>query len=269
MDGSGKSPIVLLTDFGHHDVFAGVLKGVISSISPESKVMDLSHGVKPQDILEGSFFLYTSCAYFPKKTVFCVIIDPGVGSDRKALCIETQDYYFVGPDNGVLWEAAFANNIKTIIHLTNQTYFLDPVSKTFHGRDIFAPVAAHISNGLDDIATLGSPLKKCVEYTFPKIDKNAFSLSLTVIHIDRFGNLTLNLKEKGFVEFIQNRPFILTINSMQVKKVFSYYSEAAEGELFLIGSSSSFMEISLKNTSAAKKINAACLDRALLEVSDP
>ncbi|MCK4767778.1 MAG: SAM-dependent chlorinase/fluorinase [Desulfobacula sp.] len=261
-------PVVLLTDFGQQDTFAGVLKGVIASISPESKVIDLTHGVNPQDIRQGSFLLATSCSYFPKGTVFCVIVDPGVGSARKGICIETRDYYFVGPDNGVLWKAAKENKIKRIVHLTNKAYFLDSVSTTFHGRDIFAPVAAHISKGIEDISCLGESLKKCVEYQFPRIERKAFSLVLTVIHIDRFGNITLNLEEKGYRQFIKNKWFVLTINDIQIKKVFSSYSQARDGELFLIGSSSSYMEIALKNSNAAKMLDAKCMDKAVLKILD-
>ena len=261
-------PVVLLTDFGQQDTFAGVLKGVIASISPESKVIDLTHGVNSQDIRQGSFLLATSCSYFPKGTVFCVIVDPGVGSARKGICIETRDYYFVGPDNGVLWKAAKENKIKRIVHLTNKAYFLDSVSTTFHGRDIFAPVAAHISKGLEDIAILGKILEKCVEYHFPKIERNTFSLGLTIIHIDRFGNVTLNLKENQFRQFTQKRRFCLTLNDARIKEVYSSYAKAIDGELFLIGSSSGFLEISLKNSNAAKILGAKYMDKAQLKILD-
>ena len=261
-------PIILLTDFGHQDIFAGVLKGVIASISPDSKVIDLTHGVNPQDIHQGSFLLAASYSYFPKRSVFCVVIDPGVGSDRKGICIKTNDYFFVGPDNGVLWEAASRNKIKSIVHLTNKAYFLDPVSTSFHGRDIFAPVAAHISKGVEDISILGKLLKKCIEYGFPKIEKNAFSLGLTVIHIDRFGNVALNLEEKEFWTFVKDRRFCLTMNGAAIDQVCCSYSQASDKELFLMGSSSSHMEISVKNANAAKILGAACMDKAVLEILD-
>ncbi|MCK5165251.1 MAG: SAM-dependent chlorinase/fluorinase [Desulfobacula sp.] len=260
--------VVLLTDFGQQDIFAGVLKGVIASISPESKVIDLTHEVNPQDIAQGSFLLSASYSYFPKRSVFCVIVDPGVGSDRKGICIKTNDYYFVGPDNGVLWQAANENKIKRIIHLTTKKYFLDSVSNTFHGRDIFAPVAAHISKGLEDIAILGKILEKCVEYHFPKIERNTFSLGLTIIHIDRFGNVTLNLKENQFRQFTQKRRFCLTLNDARIKEVYSSYAKAIDGELFLIGSSSGFLEISLKNSNAAKILGAKYMDKAQLKILD-
>lgn len=261
-------PIVLLTDFGRKDAFSGVLKGVIASISPESKVIDLTHEVSPQDILQGVFLLSTSCSYFPRGSVFCCVVDPGVGSDRKGICIQTRDYYFVGPDNGLLWKAASENRINRIIHLTNEAFFLDSVSSTFHGRDIFAPVAAHISKGLEDISTLGKPLEKCVEYHFPGIDGTAVSMGLTVIHIDRFGNVILNLEETEFRRFVQNKRYVLTINEIRIKKTVSSYSFAQEGEVFLIGSSFSYMEIAVKNSSAAERLGVNLMDKAMLEIFD-
>ncbi|MCP3875766.1 MAG: SAM-dependent chlorinase/fluorinase [Desulfobacteraceae bacterium] len=261
-----KRPIILLTDFGQKDTFTGILKGVIATISPDSNVIDLTHEVNGQDISQAAFLLATSYYYFPKGSVFCVIVDPGVGSERKALCIKSKDYYFVGPDNGVLWEAANENKIEKIIHLTNPSYFLGSISNTFHGRDIFAPVAAHISKGLKEYSNLGKPLRKCVEYHFPKIEKTTSSLGLTILHIDRFGNVTLNLKEEEFWAFVKNNPFCLTINKFQIIKVFDTYSQALNSELFLIGSSSSYIEISLKNSNAAQKLKVAPGQKAILKI---
>ncbi len=259
-------PIVLLTDFGQKDTFVGILKGVIASICPESRVIDLSHEVNPQNIFQASFLLTSSYSFFPKGSIFCVIVDPGVGSNRKEICIKTRDYFFIGPDNGVLWSAANENKIKEIIHLTNTKYFLDSISNTFHGRDIFAPVCAHISKGLSNIATLGKPLKKCVELYLPETEKQSASICLSILHIDRFGNVILNLKENDFKRFIKKQKFALTINGVTINKVLCNYSQAKGGELFLIQGSSCYMEISLKNSNAAKKINAAISDKAVIEV---
>ena len=257
--------VVLLTDFGLKDTYAGILKGVIASISPGTNVIDLSHEVLPQDILQGSFLLAASFSYFPRGSVFCVVVDPGVGSGRKGICIETKDYYFVGPDNGVLWKAASRNGISRIIHLTNPGYFLDSISCTFHGRDIFAPVAAHIAKGMDDLSLFGKLIKNCIEFEFPGIKENRDSLELCIIHIDRFGNLVLNLEYNDFVLFIQDKKFCLTIRDRKINKIFTNYAQAREKELFLIVSSSSYMEISLKNSSAAHALQAVRLDRVLLK----
>jgi len=261
-------PIVLLTDFGLQDTFAGILKGVIAGISPESNIMDLSHGVAPQDILQGAFLLTTSYPYFPKGSVFCVVVDPGVGSDRKGILIESRDYLFIGPDNGVLWNAAHENKIERILHLKNPSYFLNPVSTTFHGRDIFAPVAAHISKGIKDLSILGSPLKECVEFNFPKIKRTLASLVLTVIHIDRFGNSALNIDVKSFIQYVQGKQFCLTINGVRIRAAYDTYSQARDDEPFLIVSSYSYIEISLKNANAANRLNIKCMDEAVLEIQD-
>ncbi len=251
-----KNVIVLLTDFGHKDIFTGILKGVIVSINPASKMIDLTHDIKAQNIMQAAFLLAASFSYFPPKSVFCIVVDPGVGSGRKAICIKTKDYYFVGPDNGVLWQAAQTNGIEKILHLTNTSYFLEPVSHTFHGRDIFSPVAAHLSKDFNIFLNLGDPIKTCVEYQLPEPVKDGSSLKLTVFHIDRFGNITLNLREKAFHAFVQNKEFCLTINDILIKKVYRTYAEAKDSEFFIIGSSASFMEISLKNANAAEKLKA-------------
>jgi hypothetical protein len=230
--------------------------------------MDLTHGVDPQDILQGAFLLASACPYFPRGSVFCAIVDPGVGSDRKGICIQTRDYYFVGPDNGLLWKAAGENTIKRIVQLTNPAYFLDPVSLTFQGRDIFAPVAAHISKGLEDIARLGKPLEKCVEYALPDVERTVDSLGLTVVHIDRFGNVTLNIRETDFKQFVQNRQYFLTIKGTRINKTVTSYSQAPAGELFLIGSSSGYMEVALKNANAANRLGVICRDKAVLKIFD-
>jgi len=260
-------PVVLLTDFGLQDPFAGILKGVIACISPESSVMDLSHGVAPQDIVQGAFLLTTSYSYFPKGSVFCVVVDPGVGSDRKGILIETRDYFFIGPDNGVLWHAANENNIKQMFHLTHSACFLSPVSKTFHGRDIFAPVAAHVSKGIKSLSILGNPIKECVRLDFPEIKKRTrSSLVLTVIHIDRFGNCALNIDGSSFMQFVQNKSFCLTVNSVQIKSAYDTYSQARDEDPFLIVSSCSYMEISLKNSNAANMMRIQCMDEGVLEI---
>ena len=193
------------------------------------------------------------------------MVDPEVGSGRRGICIETRDYYFVGPDNGVLWEAASDHTINRILHLTNPAFFLDRVSTTFHGRDVFAPVAAHISKGINHMGILGDPLKKCVEYHFPRVEKNSSSMGLTVVYIDRFG---LNLREKEFRQFVQNRPFVLTLNNVRINAFYHHYSQAENNQIFLIGASSSFLEISVKNLNAANLLKSKCMDKAVLELLD-
>ena len=259
-------PIVLLTDFGVTDAFVGVLKGVIARINQDYPVIDLSHGVAPQSIQQGAFVLATAYRYFPENSIFCVVVDPGVGSDRKKICIRTKNYIFVGPDNGVLWEAACQDGIVQIIQLDNDAYFLKPVSATFHGRDVFAPVCAHISSGLADLSVLGPVVKHCQKYTFPEVSLKGKTHCLSILNVDRFGNITLNLKQARFDSIVKNRSFVLTIQGHEIIKFYATYAAAKEDELFLIGASNSYVEICMKNASAHALIRPILSDVVTLEI---
>lgn len=259
-----NSPLVLLTDFGLSDGYAGVLKGVILSINPVATIIDLSHDIEPQNILQAAFVLHAAADFFPVQTIFCTVVDPGVGSSRKAILIQTEKYFFIGPDNGVLWQAAQASRIKKIIHLTCDTYFLDTISNTFHGRDIFAPCAAHLSKGITDISEFGPQIDTCVTLETARPIEKENSLGVTVIHIDRFGNLILNLEKNTFYNAVLNHRFCLTIKDKSIINLCESYSQAQSGTLFLIVSSSGFMEISLKNSNAARFLGACTGTQGLL-----
>jgi S-adenosyl-L-methionine hydrolase (adenosine-forming) len=162
--------ITLTTDFGARDWFAGTMKGVVLGINPRAVIVDLTHEIPPGDIRAGAFALMAACRYFPKGTVHVAVVDPGVGSRRRALAVRTANYLFVGPDNGVLSWALAGEKIKTVRQLENPKYFLETISRTFHGRDIFAPVAAHLSRGLP-LERLGRELKDFVHLPWPKPTK--------------------------------------------------------------------------------------------------
>jgi S-adenosylmethionine hydrolase len=260
-----SGPVVLLTDFGEQDAYAGILKGVIATINPDARIIDLSHSIEPQNIRQAAFVLFCAYHYFPEHTVFCVVIDPGVGSDRKAISITTRSYTFVGPDNGVLWEAARADGIQQIISLDNKAYFLEQVSHTFHGRDIFAPVCAHITRGMQDSGLLGPRLKTCTRYEFEQLPASGRVLKLSVLHIDRFGNIALNLSRERFEKMTRSNGFAVTAGKKVITRYYPVYDAAPEGELFLIGGSHPFMEISLKNGSAAQKVQVSATDTLVCE----
>ena len=150
--------ITLTTDFGTRDWFVGTMKGVILGIQPRARVVDITHEIGGGEVRAGAFALRASYSFFPQGTVHIAVVDPGVGSPRRALAVQTANYFFVGPDNGVLSFALMRERIKSIHALENEKYFLKPVSRTFHGRDIFAPVAAHLSRGVS-IQTFGPRLK--------------------------------------------------------------------------------------------------------------
>ena len=259
-------PIVLLTDFGLQDAFAGILKGVILSINPHATIVDLSHGVRPQDILHGAFLLLTAQGYFPRGSIFCAVVDPGVGGGRRPVLIKTNQYYFVGPDNGLLWQAAQKNGIQSAVHLTQGAYFLEKISSTFHGRDIFAPIAAHLSLGVE-MCKLGSPVndpvKELVHLDLPLPEKQENSLILTVLDIDIYGNITLNITQDEFYSFVKDR-FCLSAGTARISSCYKAYYQAGEDQPFLLAASSGYMEVAQKNGNAAEQLGIKNLDQVVL-----
>ncbi|MCG8639874.1 MAG: SAM-dependent chlorinase/fluorinase, partial [Desulfobacterales bacterium] len=189
---------------------------------------------------------------------------PGVGSERKAICIRTSDFYFIGPDNGVLWPAADANGIKEIRELNNPGFFLDSISHTFHGRDIFAPVAARLSGKGTDFSRLGPVMGACHTIGFPEPKKEMDYIELAVLYKDRFGNLTLNLRHDPFQQAVREGPWQMVLNGHPIEHLHLSYSRAEPGQLFLIPASSGFMEVSVKNADVAEYLGAEVGDRAKL-----
>ena len=189
------SVITLTTDFGTSDWFVGTMKGVIAGIAPKATIIDLTHDLPPGDIRGGAFALAASYRFFPKGTVHVAVVDPGVGSRRKAIAVQTAKGFFVGPDNGVLSWALVKEKAKAVHALENEAYFLKPVSQTFHGRDVFAPVAAHLSRGVP-IKKLGPALKDFVRLDWPEPRRQRGGIEGEVVYIDRFGNAITNLEER-------------------------------------------------------------------------
>jgi len=245
------SVITLLTDFGLKDYFVGAMKGVILSINPSAVIVDISHEIEPQRIRSATFVLSNSYHYFPPKTIHVAVVDPGVGSERRAILVETPRYFFIAPDNGLL-SFIFENNDETvkIYELTNEEFFLPKISRTFHGRDIFAPVAAHLSIGVLP-EQMGRKIHDPVrlEISIPqKLSERR--LAGEIIHIDRFGNLVTNFRG----EIPEN--FVLRLGDQLVEKHYRFYSEAKENEVFSIVGSSEFLEISVFQDSAASRLKA-------------
>jgi S-adenosylmethionine hydrolase len=191
----GVSVITLTTDFGTCDWFVGTMKGVIASLAPGTTVVDLTHDLPPGDIRGGAFALAASHRFFPKGTVHVAVVDPDVGSNRKAIAVQTAKAVFVGPDNGVLSWALAKEKVTAIHALENEAYFVQPVSRTFHGRDVFAPVAAHLSRGVP-IRKLGPALKGFVRLDWPEPQARRGGFEGEVVYIDRFGNAITNLESR-------------------------------------------------------------------------
>jgi S-adenosylmethionine hydrolase len=226
--------LTLTTDFGLADHYVAAMKGVILDIAPNAQIVDITHEVAPFAIEQGAYLIAQSYACFPKKAVHVVVVDPGVGSSRRAIVVEAADQHFVGPDNGV-FSMIMAREKRRVRAISNEKYFRHPVSRTFHGRDIFAPVAAHIASGIP-AARMGKAIRDPV------------SLDLSrprVLHIDRFGNIVTSLREK---------PGSIQINGARVSSTAHHYSEFRPGELFAIEGSSGYIEISMNRGSAAERI---------------
>lgn len=247
--------ISLLTDFGLQDNFVGVMKAVILKINPRVEIVDLCHQVKPQDIFEAAFLLKGSFRYFPKGTVHLVVVDPGVGSKRKKIVVKTRDYYFVAPDNGVLCPALADEQIQKIIEITNEKYFLKPLSHTFHGRDIFAPVASHLSLG-KRIEVFGKRLNSIRQLDLPTARRMKDKLTGEVIYIDRFGNLITNINEDEFRDFVANSNFKIYIAGKELNKISRSYQEAEKNRPLAIFGSFGNLEISVREANARQFLSA-------------
>ncbi|HEY3130170.1 MAG TPA: SAM-dependent chlorinase/fluorinase [Acidobacteriota bacterium] len=242
--------ISLISDFGLREYFVGAMKGAILSVNPDLDIIDISHQVSSHDILEAAFTL--RCAYeaFPPRTIHLVVVDPGVGSKRRPLIVATENYYFVGPDNGVFSLIYESESVGRVISITAEHYFRRPVSQTFHGRDVFGPVAAWLSRGIE-IAKFGEEIKDYVRLTPPKLKKTADRVVQgMVLHIDKFGNLITNIAATE-LEKIGN-PGKFSVGGKEVPRVVNNYAEANPGEPFAVIGSAGFYEIGVQKNSAAK-----------------
>ncbi|HUW20824.1 MAG TPA: SAM-dependent chlorinase/fluorinase [Sedimentisphaerales bacterium] len=229
--------VVLLTDFGHSE-YVGVMKGVIYGIAREAKVVDLCHTIAPQNVTEGSWVLKNSYKYFPEGTVFCCVVDPGVGTQRKAIAVKTDKYRFVAPDNGLLWETVKEQRVIDM----RQIPLPADASRTFHGRDVFARVAAAIELG--DFERLGSKTGRVERLEFYKKGTEGI-----VVRIDGFGNVVTNLGRQD-----KDKYSVRTGRKRYAMEFYPDYSSAKERELFLIEGSSNTLEISLKNGNANARL---------------
>lgn len=256
--GNRQSIITLLTDFGSQDYFVGAMKGAILSINRHALIVDITHEIPPQDIEVAAFSLLAVYKDFPPGTIHVAIVDPGVGSTRKPILIECGEQFFVGPDNGIFSWICEREGSSRVIHLTNEEFFRNPVSTTFHGRDIFAPVAAALSNGVA-MTEFGEKLGEYVSLD-PLLPAAAGDGSVAgrVIHIDRFGNCITNLTPVHFGAAAAASGVKLVVNGRELTSFRRTFSEGAAvgDDLFCLLGSAGFLEIAARNSSAAKVLNA-------------
>jgi S-adenosyl-L-methionine hydrolase (adenosine-forming) len=258
----GVSVIALTTDFGTADWFVGTLKGVLAHLAPSATVVDLTHDLAPGDIRGGAFTLAAATPYFPKRTVHVVVVDPGVGSARRAIAVQTLDGFFVGPDNGVLSWALARQKVRAIHALENEAYFLQPVSRTFHGRDIFAPVAAFLSRGVP-IRRLGPALKEFVRFDWPEPRRRQGRIEGEVVYIDRFGNAITNL---GCEILSGTDPVFCEIygRCRRVCRLGGFYQSVSPNAPIALVGSCGFVEVAVNGGSAEKALGVRIGTRVVL-----
>lgn len=278
---SDMTHIALLTDFGLEDAYVGIMKGVMRSILPEVSFIDITHHIKPQQVRQAAFVLINSYRYFPEGTVFLVVVDPGVGSKRRAIAVQGGGYTFIAPDNGVLSYMLMAMSEYSCVEITNPDTMLPEISYSFHGRDIFAPAAAYIASGIA-LEAFGERVHELVQLPHPILTVGENTIHGEVVDIDRFGNLITSI---GHLQWQTNEQLslipafgdavpILSIEAGRVTVktgnahihcIHTTFSKTAVGDLLAMMGSSGFLEIAVNQGSAEMRLGAAVGDH--VEVS--
>lgn len=234
--------ITLITDFGHKDPFVGIMKGVIFGINPNASTIDLSHGIPPQDLMAAALVLRYAAPFFPSGTIHIAVVDPDVGSKRRPLLIGSEGCCFIGPDNGILSLALEGKKVSRMIELSNQSYHLKPTSATFHGRDIFAPVAAYLSLGVPP-QDFGEPVNDFARLAWPQVTKTKGALLGKVIYIDGFGNLITNIHDRDLSPFRAEK-LTVSVAGVTIRGLAPHYSSGEEKSYAALINSWGLLEIS-------------------------
>lgn len=249
--------VTLTTDFGTADYFVGAMKGAVLAVDAEARLIDITHEIPAQDIETAAFTFFAAHQTFPAGTIHLVVVDPGVGSKRRAIAAMTEKYFFVAPDNGVLSFVFAAEPSAKVFQITNDRFFRRPVSQTFHGRDVFAPIAGALSRGVAP-EELGAEISDYVRFDIEKpklID--AKTIRAEIFHIDRFGNCLVNIKRDDLPQNFLDNNLQIEANGRAISRMRDFYAEASdEGELFMIFGSIGFLELSAFKDSAAKRLAA-------------
>jgi S-adenosyl-L-methionine hydrolase (adenosine-forming) len=250
--------ITLTTDFGTNDHFVGAMKGVILDIVPEAAIVDISHAVQAFDVLDGAIAISQAYSYFPTGTVHIVVVDPGVGTTRRPILASSDGYHFVAPDNGVLSMVYAREERIHVRHITSEHYFRQPVSHTFHGRDVFAPVGAYLAKQVDS-HKFGEEIEDFVKFAAPRPKAAGENrLRAVVLKVDRFGNLITNVTPDDVPALFSGKPatFKIVVGSREITEIRTSFAEGAPGEVFGILGSMGYLEI-VANRAAAAQITGA------------
>ncbi len=246
--------ITLTTDYGANDHLVGTLKGVILKINPDAKIVDINHNVAAYDVLDGALSIGCAYGYFPPRTVHVVVVDPAVGTQRRPIVVTGENQYFVAPDNGVLSVVYEKEPSLSVRHITAGHYFLSPVSATFHGRDIFAPVAAWLSK-MGQTASFGEEVGDYVRFSLPKPKPATNAIKGVVLRVDNFGNLMTNLTLEDLPQpMVSSGKIKLLVNGKPVEQLAQTFAQGNPGQPFAILGSSGFLEISVNRGNAARAL---------------
>jgi len=248
-----RALIALLTDFGTEDHYAGTMKGVILGICPDATLVDITHDIAPHDVMAGALELAAAYKYFPAGTIFVAVVDPGVGSARRGFAADTGDYRFVAPDNGVLTQVLRETPAKKMVELTERRYARPTVSRTFEGRDRFAPAAAWLAKGIE-LTALGRPAGTIHRLDLPQPAVDTETITGEVLRVDRFGNLITNIDRKTF-DKLAGAALEIRVGSHQIAKVVSTYADAPIGEVVALFGSTDHLEIAANGASAATALD--------------
>jgi S-adenosylmethionine hydrolase len=265
-----KKNIVLITDFGHQDPYVGVVKGVIKTINPYVNIIDLTHNIRRQDIYEAGIVLMVSYKYFPRNSIFTCVVDPGVGSSRRAIIVKSRNYLFVGPDNGCLYPAAYEDGLLEAYDISDTRFRLRELSGTFHGRDLFAPVAAYLSIGIPP-EVVGSRINTTdihkIEIPQPTVRRG--EVKGRIIYIDTFGNIMTNVSANDVLKagFKYGEVLEATIGERRVRAMFvPSFSRVAPGELAVYLNSWGYLELGVYMDNAQKRFSSNVGDDILIRL---
>jgi S-adenosylmethionine hydrolase len=247
--------ITLTTDFGLTDPYVAMMKGVILSINPRANVSDVTHQIRAGSISQAAGLILETFPFFPTGTVHVAVVDPGVGSDRRLIALQAKSHWFVGPDNGVFWPVLKDDKGALVVQLTETKYFLPHVTRTFHGREIFAPVAAHLSLGVS-LEKMGRIIKNPVKLNLPipHEDKNALHGQIT--RIDNFGNIITNISSAGLGRFLGTAMPCIEVGNLVIEKVSNIYADVEEGEPLALINSSNLLEVAVNMGRACDYVGA-------------
>ena len=248
-----RPTIAIVTDFGTRDHYAGTLKGVVLTLCPEVTLVDLTHDIAPHDVLGGALELAAAYRYFPPGTIFLVVVDPGVGSSRRGLVADTGDYRFVAPDNGVLSLVFRESRPRKVVDLTERRYARPTLSRTFEGRDRFAPAAAWLAKGIE-LSAMGRPVSQWHTLAIPEPAAVDGHMTGEVLRVDRFGNLVTNIDRKRFEQFRHDADIEISIGGRPVDRLVATYAEAESGAVCALFGSTDHLEVALNGGSAASSL---------------